>query len=100
MSLYFSTSNPVYRTSSNPIQQSGRRQLPTLPQQNQNMGHCSETALRYTLSANDHVDRYGNFHQEVPEMNLSTSGRTTPTIILDNSASAEQGHQSRFVGLV
>ena len=40
--------------------------------------------------------RHGNYQQDHTQLGVSTSGRTTPTIILDNSASE---NQNRFASL-
>ena len=94
--LSSSTNHPGYPTTSNPIQQSNRRKLPDVPQQNISSGSYSEVSIRCNLSANDYVDRHGNYQQDSTQLGVSTSGRTTPTIILDNSASE---NQNRFANL-
>ena len=85
--------NTVYRTNSNPSQQHGRRQLPSLPQEH---GNTYEASQGDTLSANAYSDRHSLSHQEFTEMNIPTSGRTSPMIILDNS-SLVTNNQTRLV---
>ena len=90
LSIYFSISfswdNSVYRTNSNPIQQQSRRQLPSLPQDHRNPNEFS------SLSAIGYTDRHSLSQQEFRDMNISTSGRTSPMIILDNSSIVTDNH--------
>ena len=92
----YSHNQPSYTATNNPIQQSNRRKLPEVPQQNISGGSYTEVPVRSTLSAHDYADRYGNYQQDSTEVSYSTSGRTTPTIIVDNSASE---NQNRFASL-
>ena len=72
--------NSVHRTNSHPIQGQSRRQLPSLPQEQRSQNEFN------SLSAISNTDRHSLSQQEFRDMNVSTSGRTSPMIILDNSA--------------
>ena len=97
ISLSFSANYQGYQSAGDPLPQQRQRQLPALPQTNTGVEHQNEASYRNTLSVNDHVDQHGYFQQETSERRVSTSGRTTPTILLDPAATSDSAAQSRLV---
>ena len=95
----FRSTQSNYRTVSDSTSQKSRRQLPALPQPNSSAAYYNEdTSAQNISSATQYVGNQSHFHHEIPTANVVTSGRTTPTIIFDQSlASSGSERQNRFL---